>query len=204
MKLPVNISELLVAALCLTAVPTWAVDIGADAPDFSLQGSDGKTHKLSDYRGRPVVLEWFNNDCPFVRKHYDRPEKNMQGLQERYTARDVVWLTVVSSAEGNEGYVNREGAVALQQSNGSRQTAILLDPQGTAGRAYGARTTPHMNLVSKEGKIVYQGAIDDRRTYDKADLKGAQNYIAEALEATLKGEAVTVAQTRPYGCSVKY
>ena len=193
----------LFAALCSLAVPALAVDIGADAPDFELQGSDGKTHKLSDYKDKTVVLEWFNDECPFVRKHYDPPARNMQSLQEKFTKQGVVWFSVISSAENQDGHVDKDGAVALQGKNGSHQTAILLDPQGTVGKAYGARTTPHMYLV-KEGKLLYQGAIDNKKSYDKADLEGARNYIAEALEASLKNEAIKVAKTDPYGCSVKY
>ena len=179
-----------------------AVDIGGDAPDFTLQGSDGKAHKLSDYRGKTVVLEWFNNDCPFVRKHYE--SGNMQSLQDRFTKQGVVWLSVVSSAPGKQGHVDRAGALALKRQNDSHQTAILLDPEGSVGKAYGARTTPHMYLISQEGDLLYQGAIDDKPSADRSDIEGAQNYIALAVEAAMKSEKVEVAQTRPYGCSVKY
>ena len=188
------------AALMLS--PAFAAEIGKDAPDFSLTGSDGKVHKLSDYRGKPVVLEWFNNDCPFVKKHYSGG--HMQALQKRSREQGAVWLTVISSAAGKEGHVDQAGAKALQERNKSNQDAILLDPAGTTGKAYGAQTTPHMYVVSKEGKLVYQGAIDDRPSTNSSDIAESRNYITEALAASLKGEAVKVAKTPPYGCSVKY
>ncbi len=191
-----------IAAAALNLAFAQAAEVGQNAPDFSLAGSDGKTHKLSDYRGKPVVLEWFNNGCPFVKKHYQGG--HMQALQKRLREQGVVWLTVISSAKGEQGHVDRAGAVALQEQNKSQQNAILLDPEGTVGKAYGAQTTPHMYLVSKEGKLAYQGAIDNRPSTDTSDIDGSRNYIVEAVDATLKGQVVKVAKTPPYGCSVKY
>ncbi len=190
------------AAAALMLSPAFAAEIGKDAPDFSLTGSDGKVHKLSEYRGKPVVLEWFNNDCPFVKKHYSGG--HMQALQKRFREQGAVWLTVISSATGKQGHVDQAGAKALQEQNKSQQDAILLDPTGATGKAYGAQTTPHMYLISKEGKLVYQGAIDDRPSTNSSDIAESRNYIAEALEASLKGQVVKVAKTQPYGCSVKY
>lgn len=197
-------------ALCATLlVPALAAadppSPGAPAPGFSLSGDDGKEHRLADYRGKLVVLEWFNNDCPFVRKHYGAPRRNMQALQERFTKEGVAWLTVVSSAPGKQGHLDGTGAAkAVRDANGSRQTAILFDPEGTVGRAYGATATPHMFLISKEGSLLYRGAIDDRRSADMDDIDGARNYVVEAVEAAKAGRPVPVARTEAYGCSVKY
>ena len=179
-----------------------ALDVATKAPDFTLRGSDGKEHKLEDYKGKLVVLEWFNNDCPFVKKHYE--SGNMQSLQQRFTEQGVVWLSVISSASGNQGYVDQAGAVALKQQNKSHQTAILFDTEGSVGRSYGAKTTPHMYLISKTGELLYQGAIDDKPSVNIEDIKTSRNYIAEALEASMSGKAVKIAQKPPYGCSVKY
>ena len=195
---------LLLLSLALWPAASSAVDIGSEAPNFSLPGNDGKTYSLTDYRGKLVVLEWFNDDCPFVRKHYNPPRRNMQELQEKFTEQDVVWLTVISSAPGEQGHVNQAGAQDLKRANASHQTAILLDPEGTVGRAYSAVTTPHMYLIGKEGTLLYQGAIDSKKSTNMEDIDGAQNHIAEALELTMAGKSVTVAQTRPYGCTVKY
>ena len=188
--------------LLLAALQVQALDVGKKAPNFTLKGSDGKEHKLEDYRGKLVVLEWFNNDCPFVKKHYE--SGNMQSLQQRFTEQGVVWLSVISSASGKQGYVDYKEAEALKQRNTSHQTAILLDSEGSVGKSYEAKTTPHMYLISKSGGLLYQGAVDDKPSTDTEDIKNAHNYIAEALEASMSGKAVKIAQTKPYGCSVKY
>ena len=197
-----TISFLMTMATFLFTIPTLALDAGIPAPDFTLMGNDGKSYKLSDYRGKFVVLEWFNNDCPFVKKHYQ--SKNMQSLQKRFTDQGVAWFSIVSSASGKQGHVNQEDAQQLKQQNESHQTAILLDTQGSVGKSYEAKTTPHMYLIGKSGQLLYQGAIDDKSSADTDDIEGARNYIAEAIEASLAGKPVQVATTRPYGCSVKY
>ena len=181
-----------------------AADRGAadPAPDFTLTDTRGETHTLSDYAGEWVVLEWLNYDCPFVRKHYN--SGNMQRLQEHYTDLGVVWLSVVSSAPGLQGHFPPAEMNRRTEAHGGQQTAVLMDPSGEVGRAYGARTTPHMFVINPEGVIVYNGAIDDRPSPDPASLEGATNYVVRALTQATGGEAVTTARTQPYGCSVKY
>lgn len=179
-----------------------SVENGTPAPAFTLQGSDGNSHSLDDYKGKIIVLEWFNHLCPFVRKHYD--SGNMQSLQKTYTAKDVVWLSVISSAPGKQGYVSPEEAQANTTNDNASPTAVLLDPSGDTGRLYGAKTTPHMFIINTEGTLVYQGAIDSINSADKADIAKAEKYVVNALDETLAGEAVTVASTKQYGCTVKY
>ncbi len=190
------------ATFLLTVLQIQALDVGTKAPDFTLQGSDGKAHKLSDYQGKLVILEWFNNDCPFVKKHYQ--SGNMQSLQQKFTNQGVVWLSVISSASGKQGYVDKNGALALKQQNNSHQTAILLDSDGAVGKAYDAKTTPHMYLISKSGDLLYQGAVDDKPSASTEDIKDARNYITEALDASIGEKKIKIAQTKPYGCSIKY
>lgn len=186
------------AALVVTATGAPA----APAPDFSLPGADGKTYALADYRGRYVVLEWLNHGCPFVRKHYD--SGNMQALQARATDEDVVWLSVVSSAPGKQGHDSAEGHLATAGGKTAAPMAILLDESGEVGKAYGARTTPHMYVVDPHGELIYRGAIDDRPSTDRSDIEGAHNYVLAALSAARAGEPVDPASTQPYGCAVKY
>lgn len=176
--------------------------IGQPAPDFSLAGSDGKTYHLSDFKGKVVVLEWFNKDCPFIRKHYD--SGNMQKLQETYLHKGVVWLSIGSSAPGKEGYMTKAETVQQRIADKSRSTASLMDPTGKVGRLYGAKTTPHMFVINAEGNLVYKGAIDDHNTPDPADIPKSRNYVAEALDATLAKQPVKTPSTQPYGCSIKY
>lgn len=175
---------------------------GDPAPDFTLTDTNGRTHRLADYRGKTVVLEWLNYECPFVRKHYE--SGTMQGLQERYTGREVVWLSVVSSAPGEQGHFSNEEMNRRTRAHNAHQTAVLMDPTGMVGRAYGARTTPHMFVISPQGEILYNGAADDRPSPDRATLRGATSYIAQALDEALSGRAVSRPRTQPYGCSVKY
>jgi peroxiredoxin len=186
----------------LTQEADAAVETGAQAPAFSVQDASGQTRTLSEFAGRTVVLEWTNNGCPYVRKHYD--SSNMQNLQREATASGVVWLTVISSAQGEQGYLDGGGATARATQENAAPTAILLDPSGTVGHAYGARTTPHMYVINGEGRLVYQGAIDDRPSARPASLEGATNYVRAALADVAAGRAVQTAQTTPYGCSVKY
>lgn len=194
--------KVLVLALTLLSLKAFAAQSGSAAPAISLASASGKTVSLADYKGKVVVLEWLNHGCPFVRKHYD--SGNMQALQKKYSAQGVVWLSIISSAEGKQGYVTASGALEDAKKNGSAASEILLDPQGVAGRAYEAKTTPHMYVIDPQGDLVYQGAIDDKATANKDDVVGAKNYVAQALDATLRGEKVALASTKAYGCAVKY
>ncbi|MCS6959817.1 MAG: thioredoxin family protein [Pseudanabaenaceae cyanobacterium SKYGB_i_bin29] len=178
------------------------VKVGAPAPAFTVTDSNGKKHSLSDFKGKTVVLEWTNHECPFVKKHYETD--NMQKLQRAATAQGVVWLSVISSAPGQQGFVDAAKANELTKSRNASPTAVILDPDGTFGRLYGARTTPHMFIIAPDGKLAYMGAIDDKPSANKNDVAGARNYISEALEAIKAGRPVAVATTQPYGCSVKY
>ena len=197
----------LLTALCTLIASTalFAADspaVGAAAPDFSLTDSKGKTQSVSQYKGKYVVLEWFNPDCPFVKKHYGGG--NMQKLQEEFTGKGIVCLTVNSSAPGKEGHLTAEQANAKMTEWKTKQTALVLDPDGKAGQAYGAKNTPHMFVINPEGKIIYQGAIDSKATANAADIAGSTNYVKVALEESLGGMPVSNANTKPYGCSVKY
>lgn len=179
-----------------------AVEPGQTAPDFTLTDTEGNTHTLSDFRGNPVVLEWVNYDCPFVRKHYD--VGNMQALQEIYTGEDVIWLSINSSAPGKQGNYDLDEWAERIDDQDVEATAVLLDPDGEVGRAYGAKTTPHMYIIDAEGTVVYQGAIDDNPSFDSSDIPESRNYVREALDSLLSGMPVAEASTTPYGCSVKY
>lgn len=199
-------TTLITAFLTLTAsAALFAADspaVGTNAPDFSLTDSKGKTQSVSQYKGKYVVLEWFNPDCPFVKKHYG--SGNMQKLQEEATAKGVIWLSIDSSAPGLEGNLTPEQANAKMTEWKTKQTALVLDPDGKAGRAYGAKNTPHMFVINPEGKVIYEGAIDSKATPNPADISGATNYVKVALDESLGGKAVSTANTKPYGCSVKY
>ena len=198
-----RLSLALGAAFLLAAISAHgAAKIGQPAPEFNLIGHDGEAYRLDDYKGKYVVLEWFNNECPFVEKHYGG--NNMQRLQRTYTQKGVVWFSVISSAKGNQGYRDQKGAVETMEKRKAGPTAVLLDPTGKVGRQYGAKTTPHMFVIDPQGQVVYQGAIDDKPSTRKSSLKGARNYVVEALDAAMKGNEVPVPSTRPYGCSVKY
>ena len=176
--------------------------IGAPAPGFTLPDTRGASHGLADYAGKIVVLEWTNPDCPFIKKHYGA--KNMQALQEKFIAQGVIWLTVSSSAPGKQGHYSAADWAPILAEQGSAATALLLDSDGQVGLAYGAKTTPHLFVIDAGGNLAYAGAIDDQPSTDAADIPGARSYIAEALEALLAGTPVPLAQTTPYGCSVKY
>jgi glutathione peroxidase-family protein len=172
------------------------------APDFSLSDSNGTTHNLSDYRGKYVVLEWINFQCPFVVKHYK--SGNMQGLQKKHTQKDVVWLSIGSSASGKQGNYSPEEINEIVKNSNAAPTAYLIDEQGTVGRAFGAKTTPHMFVVNPEGHIVYQGAIDSISSFDSEDIPEATNYIDLALHEAMAGGVLSNSTTKSYGCSVKY
>jgi peroxiredoxin len=196
-----SLTALFCAVLSVCA-PVWAQRVGSAAPDFTGTDSQGQTHKLSDYRGKYVVLEWTNNGCPFTRKHYE--SGNMQALQKEWTAKGVVWLTILSSAPGEQGYMTASAENAYVARMHAVPTAAILDPSGAIGHAYEAKTTPDMYVIDPSGKLIYAGAIDDRPTPDPADVKDAKNYVSAALTAAMGGQPVAVTYTRPYGCSVKY
>ena len=179
-----------------------AVETNQPAPDFQLKDSHGQDVHLSNYKGKFVVLEWFNPDCPFVRKQYD--SHNMQSLQKEYTQKDVVWLSINSSAEGKQGHYSGEEYNALTKEKNASPTAVLLDHDGKVGKLYNAQTTPHMFVINPDGTLIYQGAIDDRPTPDPADIATSKNYVKAALDEAMAGKPVTTAMTKSYGCSVKY
>jgi hypothetical protein len=178
------------------------VQIGQAAPLFTATDSKGAPVSLNQYRGKTVVLEWTNADCPYTHKHY--ASGNMQRIQALAQKNDVVWLTVISSAPGKQGYVNGPAADALSQSRGALPTAVLLDPSGNLGRLYGAKTTPHMFVIDKNGALQYMGGIDSIATADASDIPQAEPYLKEAMLAVAQGAPVVHAVTRPYGCAVKY
>ena len=193
-----------VFAMVLLAVPPLilAAKVGEPAPDFTGTASNSRTYHLADYRGKFVVLEWHNNGCPYTRKHYE--SGNMQKLQKQWTSQGVVWFTIISSAPGKQGYVDANGENTYIAKIGAAPTAALLDPAGTIGHFYDAKTTPQMIVVNPQGVIIYDGAIDNRPTEDVKDIAGATNYVNQALGQALAGKSVETAATRPYGCSVKY
>jgi peroxiredoxin len=178
------------------------VAVGQPAPDFSLTDTVGHAHTLSGYKGKFVVLEWSNYDCPFVKKHYGTG--NMQRLQKLYTEKGVIWLTINSSAPGKQGNYPPEKWNEMIKEKDSAATAVLLDPDGKAGKMYGAKTTPHMFVINPEGMLIYSGAIDDQPSFDPETVKAAKNYVEMALEAAMVEKPVEVPSTQSYGCSVKY
>jgi peroxiredoxin len=188
--------------LALAPTPAAAVTIGEKAPDFTAKTADGTDVKLADLAGKIVVLEWFNKDCPFVRKHYD--SQNMQSLQKKYAEKEVVWLTVNSSAEGMQGHETAEAALKTVETEGAAPAHVVLDAEGTLGKLYGAKSTPHMFVIDKEGTLVYAGAIDDTPSVKADDIKTSKNYVAAALDSVLAGTPVAESSTKAYGCGVKY
>jgi peroxiredoxin len=179
-----------------------AAIIGKAAPPIELRDTNGKSVRLDAFKGKFVVLEWVNFQCPFVRKHYG--SGNMQKLQKKYTDEGVVWLTICSSAPGKQGYVTGSEAKALVEEKGAAPSRFLLDPKGKVGKSYGAKTTPHMFVIDPKGTVVYNGAIDDKPSTNLADVPTAKNYLTAALDASMSGEKVEIAASQPYGCSVKY
>lgn len=192
----------LLATFAFAVLAHAAPEIGKPAPAFTLKDETGAERSLADYKGKTVVLEWFNYGCPFVKKHYD--SQTMQKLQKAATGDDVVWLSIVSSAPGKQGFLTETEAVAKKKELGMGATAILLDPSGKVGHLYDAKTTPEMFVINAEGNIVYMGAIDNKPTPDAASLADATPYVKNALAAIKAGKPVTPAQTKSYGCSVKY
>jgi peroxiredoxin len=179
-----------------------AATVGDPAPSFSVQGADGQTHSLDEYKGKYVVLEWLNHECPYVKKHYETG--NMQSLQKDLTGQGIVWLSVISSTPGSQGHATAEAATEKAKTHGAAPTAILLDEKGEVGRAYEAKVTPHMFVIGPDGKLLYKGAIDDKPTFDKDTVADAKNYVRQAVAEAQAGKPVTEASTTPYGCSVKY
>lgn len=177
-------------------------EVGQKAPDFTLPDAQGKNQSLSDFAGKYIVLEWVNFGCPFVRKHYE--SNNMQKLQDAYTKRGVVWLSICSSTEGKQGHMsNSEINKALKEKN-AHPTSYLIDANGKVGKMYGAKATPHMYVIDAKGTLVYKGAIDDKASVDQEDIAGATNYVKSALDQAMSGKKVSTASTKAYGCSVKY
>ena len=192
----------LTAALAVSALSTNAANPGQSAPDFTLTDTSGKAAKLSDHKGKWVVLEWVNPGCPYVQKHYE--SKNMQSLQKEYGGKEVVWLAVNSTKPSHQDYLKPAALQGWMKEKDGTPRATLMDEDGKVGRAYDARTTPHMYIVNPEGKIAYVGAIDDKRSANPADVKTAKNYVRVALNEALAGKPVSTASTTPYGCTVKY
>lgn len=193
---------LLLGLLALASGARAAPAVDAAAPAFTLADTDGKPRALADFKGKTVVLEWLNYDCPFVRKHYG--SGNMQRLQKEWTAKGVVWLSVVSSAPGKQGNFPPAKLASLGKEKGSSPTAILVDESGAVGRLYGAKTTPHIFVIDPAGTLRYDGAIDSIRSADPDDIPKAENYVAAALQSVLAGQPVKTPTSQPYGCSVKY
>lgn len=190
------------ALLSVLATTSFALTPNSAAPDFKGTDSKGQQQTLAQYRGKYVVLEWANKGCPFERKHYE--SGNMESLQREWTAKGVVWLSVISSGPGHEGNVTPAEENTYLSGMHAAPTAAILDPSGAIGHLYGAKTTPHIFVIDPAGKVIYQGALDDKPTPDPASLKGARNYVSEALTAAMSGKPIATAVTRPYGCGVHY
>ncbi|MEO9601528.1 redoxin domain-containing protein [Parasphingorhabdus sp.] len=191
-----------IAAISLASPLAAAQRNGAIAQDFKLTDVNGKTVQLSQFRGKTVVLEWHNPGCPFVAKHYR--SGNMQAAQKTARQQGVVWLTINSGAKGKQGHMTGTEAKTLIATQNIQSTNYLFDTKGLVGKAYGAKTTPHMYIINGTGELVYQGAIDDKPTANPADIKSARNHVLAALKEIKSGDKVSVAQSRPYGCPVKY
>lgn len=179
-----------------------AVKIDNAAPDFSLVNTKGQQVSLSDYQGKYVVLEWTNHLCPYVKKHYE--SDNMQALQRKYTEKDIVWLSIISSAPGKQGYVDPAMAEKLTQTRNAAPTHVLFDPEGDVGKLYGAKTTPHMYIISPSGELKYAGGIDSIKSAKQSDIPKAVNYVDASFDALMAGKPIDKKLTPPYGCSVKY
>lgn len=200
-RLALAVAALPLISLMLTPVAR-AATIGQAAPAFELKDVGGKSVKLADFKGKHVVLEWTNPNCPFVVKHYGT--QNMQGLQKEFTAKDVVWLVVTSTAPGTSDHLAPAALSAKYKAWGASATHMLSDDSGAVGKAYGAKTTPHMFVIDPKGMLVYAGGIDDRRSANPTDVKDAKNHVRAALDESLAGKAVSVPTAAPYGCAIKY
>ena len=190
------------AILVAGCLSSQAARVGEQAPNFTGTDSNGKNHTLFQFRGKYVVLEWHNHDCPYTMKHYE--SGNMQSLQKAWKAKGMIWFTVISSAPGKQGYVTAAEENGYMKKMGADPTAAILDPSGEIGRLYDAKTTPQMYIIDPGGKLIYDGAIDDHPTTDISDIKSSKNYVSAALTQAMSGHPVETAYTRPYGCSVKY
>jgi len=203
MKSLLTVAVMAMSVFGLAATPAQAeAVVGEAAPAFSAQDVEGNAVSLEELKGNIVVLEWTNDGCPFVQKHYD--SGNMQELQEEATADGVVWITVNSGAPGKQGHLDAEGAKALMDEKNSHASHYIIDEEGVIGKSYGAKVTPHMFVIDEQGVLVYNGAIDSNDSANPATIEGATNYVAEALEALEAGEEIEVAESKPYGCGVKY
>lgn len=190
------------ASALLAAGATAAPQVGQPAPGFTLKDSTGESRSLADLKGKFVVLEWLNHGCPFVKKHYS--SGNMQNLQKEYTGKGVVWLSIVSSAHGKQGYMAPEETNKTKEETGSAATAILIDEDGAVGKTYDAKVTPEMFIINPAGLLVYTGAIDDKKSTDPADVAGSKNYVKQALDEAMAGKPVSEPTAPAYGCSVKH
>lgn len=200
-----TITALIVTLVSLASTATASAEtavVGKPAPDFKLSDAQGKDTSLSQFKGKTVVLEWYNPTCPFVKKFY--ANGNMQQFQKEAIAKGAVWLTINSNAEGKPGHLAQGDAAQAAKAASLNSTALLLDPKGTVGREYGARTTPHMFVVDPKGTLAYAGAIDDTPSTSSGDIESAENHVMSAIDAIAQGKAVDPASTEPYGCSVKY
>ena len=199
---PMVLGAALIAIVTASTPAMAQVKVGAPAPDFKATDSNGKPESLDEYHGKYVVLEWHNQGCPYTRKHYT--SGNMQALQKEWTAKGVVWLTVISSAPGEQGYMTASQENSYLSQMHAAPSAVLLDSDSKVARLYSAKTTPQMIVIDPSGKVIYDGAIDDRPTPNPEDVKGAKNYVSDALSEAMAGKPVATPYTRPYGCSVKY
>jgi thioredoxin-related protein len=196
-------AKLASALIFLLVLPVAAaVRVGEAAPNFTATDSYGHQHTLAEYKGKYVVLEWHNRECPYTQKHYD--SGNMEKLQKYWASKGVVWFTVISSAPGQQGYVTAADENNYVKRMGAAPTAVLLDPSGDLGHLYKAKTTPQMFVINPRGQLIYDGAIDSKPTTEQSDIAGATNYVTAALEESLAGRPVAVRASQPYGCSVKY
>ncbi|HOJ38603.1 MAG TPA: thioredoxin family protein [Ignavibacteriales bacterium] len=193
---------LIIALFSFATVVAQQTKINSPAPDFTLLDINGKEHKLSEYKGKIVVLEWINFDCPYVKKHYN--SKNMQQLQEKYTKQDIIWLAICSSAPGKQGNFTKDEILNRIKLHDAKFNAYLIDEDGKVGKTYGAKTTPHIFIIDKNGNLVYAGGIDDKPSKEIEDVKDAKNYVSKALDELLSGKPVTEQSAQSYGCSVKY
>jgi peroxiredoxin len=188
----------LAVATAVTAAPS----VGQPAPDFTLKDANGKAVKLSDYRGKHVVLEWTNPGCPYVKKHYD--SGNMPATQQEAVGKGAVWLSINSTEAGSGDYLAPAKLASWQKDRKAAATAMLMDEEGTVGKAYGARTTPHLYIVDPQGKLIYAGGIDSIASSNADDIKKATNYVRQGLTEAMAGKPLSASATRPYGCSIKY
>lgn len=194
--------KLFAGLMLVFGLQVMAVNPGEEAPKFKLKDENGKEISLSDFKDKIVILEWLNHGCPFVRKHYD--SGNIPNLQKKYAEKDVVWLSIISSVEGKQGHSTPEVAKMDKKKYNSNAAHILLDTTGEIGKLYGAITTPHIYIIGKDSKIQYQGAIDSINSTNIKDIEKASNYVTENLDLVLSGQAVKLAKTKPYGCTIKY